>query len=69
MLLRPVAVPPASRGWLPLLAGVAVAAGIRAQTGLDVSLKWPNDVVLIGEGRGAWASWPASSPSRPAMRS
>lgn len=50
VLLRPVAVPPASRGWLPLLAGVAVAAGVRAQTGLDVSLKWPNDVVVISEG-------------------
>jgi BirA family transcriptional regulator, biotin operon repressor / biotin---[acetyl-CoA-carboxylase] ligase len=45
VLLRPAAVPPASRGWLPLLAGVAVAAGIRAQTGLEVSLKWPNDVL------------------------
>jgi BirA family biotin operon repressor/biotin-[acetyl-CoA-carboxylase] ligase len=50
VLLRPVAVPAASRGWLPLLAGVAVAAGVRAQTGLDVSLKWPNDVVVISEG-------------------
>ncbi len=50
VLLRPVAVPPASRGWLPLLAGVAVAAGVRAHTGLDVSLKWPNDVVAISEG-------------------
>jgi BirA family biotin operon repressor/biotin-[acetyl-CoA-carboxylase] ligase len=48
VLLRPKAVPPASRGWLPLLAGVAVAAGIRAQTGLDVSLKWPNDVLAGG---------------------
>jgi BirA family biotin operon repressor/biotin-[acetyl-CoA-carboxylase] ligase len=48
VLLRPAGVPPASRGWLPLLAGVAVAAGIRAQTGLDVSLKWPNDVLTPG---------------------
>jgi len=44
-LLRPVAVPPGSRGWLPLLAGVAVAAGLRTQAGLEVSLKWPNDVL------------------------
>jgi BirA family biotin operon repressor/biotin-[acetyl-CoA-carboxylase] ligase len=50
VLLRPVAVPPAARGWLPLLAGVAVAAGVRAQAGLDVSLKWPNDVVAMGQG-------------------
>jgi BirA family transcriptional regulator, biotin operon repressor / biotin---[acetyl-CoA-carboxylase] ligase len=45
VLLRPVTVPPVARGWLPLLAGVAVAAGIRAMAGLDVSLKWPNDVL------------------------
>jgi BirA family transcriptional regulator, biotin operon repressor / biotin---[acetyl-CoA-carboxylase] ligase len=45
VLLRPTHVPPPARGWLPLLAGVAVTAGIRAQTGLDVSLKWPNDVL------------------------
>jgi BirA family biotin operon repressor/biotin-[acetyl-CoA-carboxylase] ligase len=50
VLLRPLAVPPAGRGWLPLLAGVAVAAGVRAQTGLDVSLKWPNDVVAVSAG-------------------
>jgi BirA family transcriptional regulator, biotin operon repressor / biotin---[acetyl-CoA-carboxylase] ligase len=45
VLLRPARVPQSARGWLPLLAGVAVTAGIRAQTGLDVSLKWPNDVL------------------------
>jgi BirA family transcriptional regulator, biotin operon repressor / biotin---[acetyl-CoA-carboxylase] ligase len=45
VLLRPAGVPRPARGWLPLLAGVAVTAGIRAQTGLDVSLKWPNDVL------------------------
>jgi BirA family transcriptional regulator, biotin operon repressor / biotin---[acetyl-CoA-carboxylase] ligase len=45
VLLRPAGVPRSARGWLPLLAGVAVTAGIRAQTGLDVGLKWPNDVL------------------------
>src|SRR5271165_3331461 len=50
VLLRPVAVPPAGRGWLPLLAGVAVAAGLGAQAGLEVSLKWPNDV-LAGQAK------------------
>ena len=38
----------ASRGWLPLLTGVAVTA-VRAQTGLPVSLKWPNDVLCRGD--------------------
>lgn len=45
VLLRPTAVPQVARGWLPLLTGVAVAAGVRAETGLDVGLKWPNDVL------------------------
>lgn len=45
VLLRPAGVPPASRGWLPLLTGVAVASALQAATGIDVSLKWPNDVL------------------------
>jgi BirA family transcriptional regulator, biotin operon repressor / biotin---[acetyl-CoA-carboxylase] ligase len=48
VLLRPAAVQPAARSWLPLLTGVAVAAGVRGETGLDVCLKWPNDVVAAG---------------------
>jgi BirA family biotin operon repressor/biotin-[acetyl-CoA-carboxylase] ligase len=48
VLLRPVAVPTARRGWIPLLAGVAVASAVAAVTGLDARLKWPNDV-LVGE--------------------
>jgi BirA family biotin operon repressor/biotin-[acetyl-CoA-carboxylase] ligase len=45
VLLRPADVPPASRGWLPLLTGVAVASALPAATGVAVSLKWPNDVL------------------------
>jgi BirA family transcriptional regulator, biotin operon repressor / biotin---[acetyl-CoA-carboxylase] ligase len=48
VLLRPGSVPPARRGWLPLLTGVAVVAAVRDVTGLDATLKWPNDV-LIGD--------------------
>ena len=47
-LLRPRPVPPSARGWVPLLAGVAVASAVGELTGIDVCLKWPNDV-LIGE--------------------
>ncbi len=47
VLLRPAAVPPARRGWLPLLAGVAVASAVRS-AGVTASLKWPNDV-LVGD--------------------
>jgi BirA family transcriptional regulator, biotin operon repressor / biotin---[acetyl-CoA-carboxylase] ligase len=48
VLLRPVSVPAARRGWLPLLTGVAVAAAVRAATGVGATVKWPNDV-LVGE--------------------
>lgn len=47
VLVRPRR-PLAEWGWLSLLVGVAVSDGIRAATGLDASVKWPNDV-LIGE--------------------
>ena len=46
VLLRPANVPAARRGWLPLLAGVAVATAIRQVSALDATLKWPNDVLL-----------------------
>jgi len=50
VLLRPSAVPRARLGWLPLLAGVAVAAAVRAVAAVDAQLKWPNDV-LVGEAK------------------
>src|SRR5262249_54907206 len=56
VLLRPAGIPPAAKGWLPLLTGVAVVAGIDAQTGVRASLKWPNDVLAGGaEGAGKLA--------------
>jgi len=45
VLLRPAAVPAARRGWLTLLAGVAVASAVRSVAGVDAVLKWPNDVL------------------------
>ncbi len=45
LLLRPDAVPPARRGWLPLLTGVAVAEAVTATTGIETRLKWPNDLL------------------------
>ena len=33
-------------GWLPLLVGMAVTDGVRAASGLDARLKWPNDVLV-----------------------
>jgi BirA family biotin operon repressor/biotin-[acetyl-CoA-carboxylase] ligase len=48
VLLRPANVPAARRGWLTLLAGVAVASAVRSVADVDAVLKWPNDV-LIGD--------------------
>jgi BirA family transcriptional regulator, biotin operon repressor / biotin---[acetyl-CoA-carboxylase] ligase len=48
VLLRPAAVPPGSRGWLPLLTGVAVASALATATAVDARLKWPNDVLAGG---------------------
>ena len=45
VLLRPALVPRARLGWLPLLAGVAVAAAVRDVAAVDAQLKWPNDVL------------------------
>jgi BirA family transcriptional regulator, biotin operon repressor / biotin---[acetyl-CoA-carboxylase] ligase len=50
VLLRPGAVPPARRGWLTLLAGVAVASAVREVTAADARLKWPNDL-LAGDAK------------------
>ncbi|MDJ1134008.1 biotin--[acetyl-CoA-carboxylase] ligase [Streptomyces iconiensis] len=49
VLLRPE--PPVSRwGWLPLLAGVAVAGALARAAGVDMGLKWPNDVLTVTGG-------------------
>jgi BirA family biotin operon repressor/biotin-[acetyl-CoA-carboxylase] ligase len=45
MLLRP-RVPMAGWGLIPLLTGVALAEAVRGQTGLEVGLKWPNDLLI-----------------------
>ncbi|WP_345673790.1 biotin--[acetyl-CoA-carboxylase] ligase [Yinghuangia aomiensis] len=48
MLLKPVDVPVQRWGWLPLLTGVAAARAMSRAGGIDVRLKWPNDL-LVGE--------------------
>jgi len=53
VLLRVGAVATVDRGWIPLVAGAAMTEAVAAQLGgLDVALKWPNDV-LVGAGVGA----------------
>jgi BirA family transcriptional regulator, biotin operon repressor / biotin---[acetyl-CoA-carboxylase] ligase len=50
VLVRPTGIPPARRGWLPLLTGIAVATAVRSVAGVAATVKWPNDV-LIGEAK------------------
>jgi BirA family transcriptional regulator, biotin operon repressor / biotin---[acetyl-CoA-carboxylase] ligase len=45
-VLAAPAAPPGALGWAPLLAGLAVAEGIEAATGLAPTVKWPNDVMV-----------------------
>lgn len=47
-----VLVPVAASGaaWVPLLAGVAVRAAVREVAGVETVLKWPNDVLVPGDG-------------------
>jgi BirA family biotin operon repressor/biotin-[acetyl-CoA-carboxylase] ligase len=40
------AAPRQAYGWLPLLAGVALLEAVRQRVELDVSLKWPNDLLV-----------------------
>ena len=48
VLLRPD-LPVERWGWVPLLAGLAVAEAVREQAELDAVLKWPNDVLVGGK--------------------
>ncbi len=48
VLVAPWAVPVGRWPWLPLLTGLAVVEGVRTATGVDATLKWPNDV-LVGD--------------------
>ncbi len=48
---------------LTLMAGVAAARGVRAASGLQPTLKWPNDLVIEPGGAGAGASM-GTSPSQ-----
>ncbi|KNY07455.1 biotin--[acetyl-CoA-carboxylase] ligase [Microbacterium sp. GCS4] len=49
VLLRRLPVDPRARGWIPLAAGVAMADAVAPQLpGADVSVKWPNDVLVGG---------------------
>ncbi|WP_434744309.1 biotin--[acetyl-CoA-carboxylase] ligase [Streptomyces sp. A-14] len=49
--LEPGGIPVERWGWVPLLAGVAAATGLAKSAGVDMSLKWPNDLLVTVEGK------------------
>lgn len=51
VVVRVPGIPPVARGWIPLIAGAAMARAIGEQliaTGHSVAVKWPNDVLMDG---------------------
>jgi BirA family biotin operon repressor/biotin-[acetyl-CoA-carboxylase] ligase len=64
VLLRPAGVPTDRFGWLPLLAGLAVHAAVRAAVPATTCLKWPNDV-LVGPAQRKAAGILAEASSGP----
>ncbi|MER7796951.1 biotin--[acetyl-CoA-carboxylase] ligase [Microbacterium sp. NPDC096154] len=49
VLVRVPEVPLAARGWIPLVAGAAMARAVSAQLDAhEVGVKWPNDVLVDG---------------------
>ncbi|MFI2612280.1 biotin--[acetyl-CoA-carboxylase] ligase [Kitasatospora sp. NPDC018619] len=50
VLLRPDGVPVERYGWLPILVGVATASTLGRVAGVEVGLKWPNDLQVEIDG-------------------
>ncbi|MFI6137098.1 biotin--[acetyl-CoA-carboxylase] ligase [Streptomyces griseus] len=48
--LEPGDIPVERWGWVPLLVGVAAATGLAKSAGVDMSLKWPNDLLVSVDG-------------------
>ncbi len=67
VLLRPSGVPQDRWPWLTLLAGVAVAEGLRAAGAPPVGLKWPNDVMDGGLKLGGLLAERVDTPTGPAV--
>ena len=56
---------PDAAGLLTLMAGVAVADGVRAAAGLEAAIKWPNDIV-VSASAGPGVSCPLPTDDAPA---
>ncbi len=63
--------PTGAPGWAPLVAGLAVADAITAETGLAAGLKWPNDVLLPADAErkvcGILCEYRPPTPQRPGV--
>jgi BirA family biotin operon repressor/biotin-[acetyl-CoA-carboxylase] ligase len=67
VLLRTTGVPLSVLGWLPLLAGVAVADAVQRLAEVEVTLKWPNDVLIDGRKLGGILAEVAATTPEPAV--
>ena len=67
VLLRTAGVSLTELGWLPLLTGVAVADALRRVAQVDVTLKWPNDVLIDGRKLGGILAEVASTGPEPVV--
>ncbi len=62
VLLRVGAVQVSDRGWIPLVAGEAMARAVAAQLrGAEVAVKWPNDVLVGSAGASSAPGAPSAS--------
>ena len=64
VLLRPQA---AALPGVPIAAGLAIASAIVAMTGVDVRLKWPNDLLVDGAKLSGILAEVAATPDGPAV--
>ncbi|MGZ4557484.1 MAG: biotin--[acetyl-CoA-carboxylase] ligase [Mycobacteriaceae bacterium] len=67
VLLRTTGVPLSVLGWLPPLAGVAVADAVQRLAEVEVTLKWPNDVLIDGRKLGGILAEVATTTPEPAV--
>ena len=67
MLLRPVGVPAKSWTLLPLLVGVGAASAVSRVADLEVTLKWPNDLMIGDCKLGGILAERVDAPSGPAV--
>ncbi|MGI8888247.1 MAG: biotin--[acetyl-CoA-carboxylase] ligase [Nocardioidaceae bacterium] len=65
MLIRPDDIEASRWSWLPLLAGLAAAAAVRRQAGVEAGLKWPNDVMVAERKLGGLLVERVETPGHP----